>query len=397
MPGMRILADLKCEQCGREYYGDLQSGHGLYYPLLLEKATGEVFNRHNNDWFSTWLHASYQQRTSEKRPLTIEEFRPLRKVLLLNCLDVLYGHCLLKLLNAQYYLDHCPDFDLVVIVPSFLRWMVPEGVAAIWTLEIPLRRGTEWNDWLAGEIQEQLAKFDQVWVSVAYAHPHSRHFDIERFTRITPFDFTTWPRKVEQPIVTFIWRDDRRWEGDGGARFRSRLEHKIWRSLPQSVGRDRQQRKITKLAEILRRRNPQLSFAVIGPGEPVGFPAWIDDLRTRQIDEQTEHIWCEHYARSHVVIGVHGSNMLLPSAHAATMINLLPQDRLGNAIHDVLVTERDPRVALARYQLIPLSTSVADVAEIIQTIIETLHSFLRYMEYENVSHNPESFPSLSTL
>jgi hypothetical protein len=397
MPGMRILADLKCEQCGREFYGDLQAGHGLYYPLLLEKGTGEVFDRYNVNWFSSWLRTSYQQRTSEELPLTVEEFRPLHKIVLLNCLDVLYGHCLLKLLNAQYYLDHCPDFDLVVIVPAFLRWMVPDGVAAIWTIKLPLRRGTEWNDWLAGEIQEQLAKFDQVWVSVAYSHPHSRHFDIERFTRTLPFELKSWRGRIEQPVVTFIWREDRRWEGDGSTTFRARLERKMWHMLPQSAGRLYQQRKITRLAEILRRISPHLTFAIVGPGEPSGFPAWIDDLRTPQIDETTEYRWCQQYARSHIVVGVHGSNMLLPSAHAATMINLLPKDRLGNAIQDVLVTECDARVALKRYQMVPLSTDVTEVAEMIRTLLETFHRFLLYMGYENVSHDPERFSLMSAL
>jgi hypothetical protein len=212
MPGMRVLADLRCPQCNREYYGDLRTGHGLYYPKLLDKATGQVYDEDHATWFAHWLQVSYRQRSSEALPFQVEEFRSLRKVLLLNCLDVLYGHSLLKLLNAQYYLDHAPEYDLVVIVPEFMRWLVPDGVAAIWTVKLPLRRGIEWNDWLASEIHRRLDGFEQAWISVGYSHPHASHFDIARFTRIAPFDVNKWDAKPLNPVVTFIWRDDRRWQ-----------------------------------------------------------------------------------------------------------------------------------------------------------------------------------------
>ena len=73
----------------------------------------------------------------------------------LNCLDTLYGHGLLKLLNAQHYLEQCPEMELVVLVPHYLRWMVPEGVAEVWTLDLPVRRGVEWNDWVAQKIRQE--------------------------------------------------------------------------------------------------------------------------------------------------------------------------------------------------------------------------------------------------
>ena len=130
MPGMRVLADLKCEQCIREYYGDLRTGNALHHPMLLDKVTGQVYDPHNILWLANWLYVSYQQRTSEELSFIIEEFRPLRKVVVLNCLDALYGHSLLRLLNAQYYLDHHPvlfainldanaQFSMIIGIPKF--------------------------------------------------------------------------------------------------------------------------------------------------------------------------------------------------------------------------------------------------------------------------------------
>src|SRR5262249_4871053 len=138
VPGMRTLAELTCPGCGRRYFGDLPSGFGLQYPMLLDRETGEVHDPAGVPWFADLLGRSYAERTSAPLPLEVEVHRPLERPILLDCLDGLYGHALLKLLNAQYYLDHGPDFDLVVLLPRWLRWLAPAGAAAVWTVDLPL-------------------------------------------------------------------------------------------------------------------------------------------------------------------------------------------------------------------------------------------------------------------
>ena len=150
IPGMRNLADLRCPTCNREFYGDLTAGQALYTPMLLEKESGVVYDKHGVPWFADWLRDSYSHRTEVPVTFHVEERLPItRQVVLLNCLDVLYGHSLLKLLNAQRYLEQ--QVDLILIIPSFLTWMIPEGVAQVWIVGLPLKRGTEWNDWIAHE------------------------------------------------------------------------------------------------------------------------------------------------------------------------------------------------------------------------------------------------------
>ena len=55
IPGMRNLGHLICPQCQIEFYGDLPSGHGLYYPMLLESDTGIVHDNYSITWFADWL------------------------------------------------------------------------------------------------------------------------------------------------------------------------------------------------------------------------------------------------------------------------------------------------------------------------------------------------------
>ncbi len=371
IPGMRNLSDLRCPECGREFYGDLPAGQALYTPLLLEKRTGEVYDPEDVRWFADWLRRSYEGRIDEPLGFETEEFRPLKTPLLLNCLDRMYGHSLLKLLNAQYYLDHTPEYDLIVLIPRFLRWMVPDGVAAVWTVDLPLSRGTTWNDGLAKEIRALLERYDQAWLSVAYSHPHPQDFDIKSFTKIEPFPLDEWEVRLERPTVTFIWREDRLWSADDPSnRSRSRT-YRVWGRLIgwMSSPLKRQVTRIVLLAESLRERFKDLEFSVAGFGEAGGLPGWIKDLRTRQIDADRERTWCEQYARSHVVLGVHGSNMLLPSAHAGAAVELVPSDRWGNVLQDLLLRPYDARVSVLLYRALPLSIKIPDLSRIVINLL----------------------------
>jgi hypothetical protein len=397
IPGMRNLADLHCPKCGREFYGDLLAGHGLYYPMLLDKKTGDVHDPQNVKWFSDWLRNSYANRSNQTLTFVTEDFRPLQTPLLLNCLDTLYGHCLLKLLNAQYYLDKRPDLEVIVLVPRCLRWMVPDGVAAIWTVDLPLRRGTEWNDWLAAEISARLKQFDEVWLSVAYSHPHPMDFSIERFTRVQPFPVDEWHQRLEAPTVTFIWREDRLWGEQGNLgrlrRWTNKLRVKM-RMSGLSLPRNEQTRRVVLLATHLRKAFPNVNFAVVGLGMPGDMPPWIVDLRTTTIDDTIERAWCDRYALSHVVIGIHGSNMLLPSAHAGATVELMPSERWGNMIQDLLMSELECRETLFRYNIVPVSVPVQELTFMIVSLLHSYHFVELNFRHRFTSHAPDNITEI---
>lgn len=394
IPGMRNLADLKCSQCGREFYGDLLAGHGLYFPMLLEQATGVVHDKDGIKWFANWLRDSYANRVNSPVGFTVENLKPLRQVILLNCLDTLYGHCLLKLLNAQYYLDHRSDLDLIVLIPRSLRWMVPEGVAAIWTVDLPLNRGIEWNDWLAAEIKRCIEPLKMCWLSVAFSHPHPEDFNIERFTRVHLFPIDEWDTRMRRPTVTFIWREDRVWQDT--------CRYGPWQRLTRRLKRRRglvrhqleeQKQQVITLAEALHQAFPKIGFAIAGLGHPGGVPDWITDLRTLEISDSVERAWCERYAQSHVVIGIHGSNMLLPSAHAGAVVELVPGGRWGNFVQDILVASQDVREIMWRYRFLPLDIAAKTVAEVTVSLLrylpESMLNFKRpWCDHEVISNDP---------
>ena len=384
IPGMRNLAELRCPRCAREFYGDLAAGQALYTPMLLEKATGAVHDAHSVGWFAGWLRDSYARRADAPVPFDVQERRPVtRHVVLLNCLDTLYGHSLLKLLNAQYYLDRRADVDLIVLVPAFLAWMVPEGVAQAWIVGLPLRRGTEWNEWLAREISRRVESFESVSLSHALSHPRPEDYRIERFTRVEPFPLGEWDARLQKPAVTFLWRDDRPWRaaaGEAAATRRGNLRRLI--ALPTRSANE-QGRLVSALAEELRREWPALDFAVAGLAQGADrrdLPAWVKDMRLPAADEDAERSWCARYAESHVVVGVHGSNMLLPTAHAGGLVELLGPERWGNFTQDILFREPDDcREVLFRYRFVPDSTSPLPLARVISLLLKGRENFRRLM------------------
>jgi hypothetical protein len=349
IPGMRTLGELTCSSCDRHFYGDLASGFGLLYPMLLERETGLVHDSFGVRWFSDWLRESYASRTARPPRIVVEERRPVRRPLVLDCLDGLYGHALLKLLNAQYYLDHHPEIDLVVLVARALRWLVPEEVAEVWTLEEPLPRGRAWNDGLAESLHARLDGFPEAFLSLALPHPNPSEYEIERFTGVARRPLTRGEPPTEPSSVTFVWREDRAWAtaASPSSPFRRRS------SQTDHVG---------ELAKRLQSLLGGVRFTVVGLGQAGELPSWIDDVRSQQPDPSLERSWCERYAESDAVVGVHGSNMLLASAYATTVFELVPSDRLQNIPQSLLVPATDSRDALLRFRFLPISATPRDVA-----------------------------------
>jgi len=383
--GMRNLADLVCSTCGREFYGDLAAGQALYTPLILDKKTGVVHDPYGIDWFAGWLRESYAARKSDPVPFDVQERLPVTQhVVLLNCLDTIYGHSLLKLLNAQHYIDRRPDVDLIVMVPGFLEWMIPEGVAQAWVVDLPLLRGTEWNDWLAREIQCRLTPFPTASLSVAFSHPHPDDFDIERFTRVKPFSLDEWSADIKEPAVTFVWREDRLWRSvkEQPARSLEKIKHLFAADDAIKI----QSELVVTLAEALRQEWPNLDFAVAGLGQSERLPDWIKDLRQNTLNTDIERQWCTRYGSSHVVVGVHGSNMILPSAHAASVVELIGEDRWGNFLQDILFRPGDSREMFFRYRFLEDNVPAPRLARLLTSLLRGLPKFRYLMDPRLCKH-----------
>lgn len=382
IPGMRPMARTLCTSCGRSILVDLPCGQALYSPMRLDPLTGDIFDRVGVPWYADWLREAYADRNAEPVALEVRRLRPIaRPVVLLDCIDVLYGHALLKLLNAPQYL-RVGEIDVVVLIQPFLAGLVPDGVAEQWVVDLPLSRGAVWSDGLAERIAGEAQRIGELHLAPACSHPHPSSFSISDFSRIAPFQLDRW-REIP-PAVTFIWRDDRVWAPP-------RRPPTAW--LSKSIGRTdpltEQTRGVAAFMESLRRPLPGLDAAVAGLGEPEGLPAWITDLRTPRASAGIDRQWLQRYAESHLVLGVHGSSMLLPTAHAGAALEIIGADRAGNFMQDIIFNGVDARDLFFRYRFVPPEISPEALAELSAFIISRYPDYAALMGVET-SRDPHA-------
>lgn len=374
--GIHVCVVSICQNCKRRVIEDLRVSQAIFTPFQVDLETKKIFGpSEGRNWFGEPLLRSLKHpETGADVTIKVEKFFKMENVVILNCIDFLYGHCLLKLLNITQYLDAKDELGVVVIVPRFLRWLVPDGVAEVWTVNIPLMSAQNYYPSFSEAVNAECARFARIYVSEAHSHPFA--FDIQDFTRTKKHDWSN-DRTFR---ITYIWREDRLWDGaDRMHRLALRMRlvgfHRQILTKVQNL-------KVRWLFSRLRVKFPSTRFTVAGKGTMTTFPEWIQDRRVSSYTDEVELELCRIYSESRVVIGVHGSSMLLPSAHAGMVINLMPWDRSGNYAQDILYQDighlADARISAFRYRYLPIDISVGSLVKTVTGMITHAPSAFRY-------------------
>jgi len=369
--GIHTCVETKCNATGKTVITDIPVGHAVTYPCAVNLSTKEIFCQPDvHKWLGEPLLNSFEHPATERIPVTIEVFKRCSRVIILNCIDNYYGHSLLKLFNAERHLDVHTKFGLIILIQKNYRWLVPDGVAEIWTVDIPLSNAHHYYSSVDEQIQQECKRFKQVFVSKAYSHP--RVNDITRYTRCDTHNF-----QMDNYRITYIWRNDRPWINNI---YLVEAARKLNIFYPLLII---QNIKVRRLFGKLRNVFPNIRFSIVGLGKKTSFPSWIEDLRTTSFTESQERNMCGIYAESRLVVGVHGSNMLLPSAHSGMTLDLMPSTRWANIAQDIIYQEHDIRMASYRYRFVPLQTSTNVLAHIIQEML------LKYSLFKQQMQNPD--------
>jgi hypothetical protein len=384
--GMPILVDAHCPGCRRRYWLHWPTGHALLHPVIVDAASLSV-HVDGKPWYAKRVLRCLGSRDNPVQArITVRGDQARDRAILVNCLDFLYGHALLKLLSAPRHLRDDPDADVVVIAPSWLSWLLPGGSRVV-EVDVPLRRGDEWIDGLDDAVSRVLAGYRSVAISPAVSQPQLRIEDLKALgPGLSPARF--WDGTSRPPHITFIIRDDRLWLGE-----RTPALAAARRLLPAGRQHDalrrRQHHRFAMVARLLRRHHPELVLSAVGVGARGGLPAYVNDMRMTNPGLDDELSWLATYRESHVVVGIHGSNMLLPSAVAGAVVDLLPRQKLQDIAEDLILSTEDTCVAklsLFRYRILPETTSPAVVADTIGSILQDA-SF----HYRNVIENSSSY------
>jgi hypothetical protein len=369
--GIAIVVEATCPECGGNFAFDWPAGHALLHPVLVERHTGAVYTDGGSLWYArAFVRCLATRERATRVQITVTgECGAGRNAILVNCLDYVYSHSLLKLLSAARHLRESPGDDVVVIAPKLLRWLVPSGAVVI-EVDLPLSQGTEWVEGLDSTVEEVLAPAGAVRISPAVSQPDVAPLDLTLLGEdLTP---SAHPQHSAAPLqIGFSLRDDRLWLGP------ARRWVTIVRRLPGKRLTHRllvrlQHGNYTSLARQLRKQHPEARLVAFGIGEPQGLPDYVDDLRTRG-PVREEAAYLDEYRSCRVVVGIHGANLLLPSLLAGAVVDLLPNSKLPNINQDLIIPREsagEPKLLLFRYRLVPEECTPDTVAAVALSVID---------------------------
>ncbi|AEI50305.1 hypothetical protein [Runella slithyformis] len=354
---------------GKEYLCDLPVNQAKITPFYYEKNQQKFTNPEAEKyrWFTESLVNIIKKPIPDFIEINIEKLKQYDDVVIVMALDNLYGHSLNWLLSAQSLLDDHEERGIIVIIQPFLRWLVPEGVSEIWTVKLPMSCASNYYPSLDQQIKEEIKRFNKVWLFGNMPQP--RHIDIERFTRVKPYAFDSLT-----PRITFIWREDvnrlwvKNWYVYGFA--------KIFRI--QKLFLPLHYLRTLYFFYSLRRKckNLPLRYTLTGLGRWGRFPIFIEDQRVLAFNDKVEREVCEIYAESHLVVGIHGSSMILPSAHAGMTVSLMPHKRWGNFAQDLLMNENDDMMAIFQKRILPIRICIDEITDICYQMLTFRDGFI---------------------
>jgi hypothetical protein len=270
-------------------------------------------------------------------------FKKAGKIVFLNCLDTCYGHVFQKLLHAQAHLDDL-DFGLLVIIPEGFQWMVPEGIAELWVVKAPLsdlhQRITGFDALVKGEF----ARFEEVKWSKAPIQPDASKINWPLFLKQSRFDLAQFQKLP--CLVTFVWREDRFWHNTALEEilFLASKKFKVF-DLVKWYFVWRQMGLFAKAAKQIKKRMGKAEFALVGLGHSgKAHLIFVDHRIPGKISHGKETEWFPVLAKSHVIIGILGSSMLIPTALAASFVDIVPHRMLALLGEDIAQPYSDRRL-----------------------------------------------------
>lgn len=383
--GMRVLAEADTDKYG-EIIGDVPISQATNSPFFYIRNTDTILPPVNNHWFGKLFEKTVQSISKNITcPLTLKHNIKNDQLILINCIDTYYGHSLLKLLNVSWCKNHYPESDILVIIPQFMSWLVPIGINCL-LADIKLRESYAYIQNLNSLIEPLFKEYNKVYLDNAANTPNPLYYSLSDYTKLSSAD----PLKnltSKEPLITFIWREDRTIYADTIIeKLSDYLSNRLNFKLINRILVWRQIRFIKRLYQRIKLEIPYSTFSVIGLGQSFHLPKGIRDLRKIKPDEETEKIWCSIYSSSSVVVGVHGSNMLLPSGLAASTIELLPKDRIDNFLQDILIPKtNDPKDILYRYRFLPVGVT-ADLLS--KTIVSLINKYSLLIEQQLITNRP---------
>jgi hypothetical protein len=379
--GTHLLADIPCSCCDVEYYHTVPLAHDAIFPVAFTKDFTKVsYDLKAKDWQALPLIVSMKEEGGLVFEVKIEVKQAAHKMVLVNCLDVCYGHVFQKVLCADWLMKHHPDMGIILLIPEDFEWMVPlDGIAEVWCINVKIKDLNKRLDGFDQKIKQGLARFSEVFIANPPVWPDASQVDYANFLKHERFDVQQF---CTRPIrISLVWREDRFWHSTRWEELLYLTSMKfgfstaikwwyVWRQMIQ----------FKQLTKSIFKSFPKAKVAMVGLGKAGYVGLHIEDLRlqgTHTLGEETR--WFPTLASSQMVVGVLGSSMLIPTSLSASVVSIVPKYMLTHAGEDIALPYQDRKLTFfARF--VVGNPSVADVALQVKSILGEAKQFLHLLK-----------------
>tara|TARA_B110001452_G_scaffold157073_1_gene130720 strand:- start:1184 stop:2452 length:1269 start_codon:yes stop_codon:yes gene_type:complete len=285
----------------------IPTGHAAYYPLQFNKSSRKIIEGELNFFNKNLYENYYKPKELLKSDFKLEIVPRNEKCLLVNLLDSCYGHSLLKLFNLiKIHQKFQDDFDIIVIVPESLEYLIPKDKFTICTIKISYYNLTSCYDLdpILEKVKKKYISFDCATTSTYEQYTNKN--DLIKF-------FLNNLKNNKQNNIIFYYRSDRyrKWNG----RFQGRNITKLYQFLKPYFSSD-------------------VKFIILGELDNYKFPSWIVDKRVEKYSNEVDIDYNQEFSKSALTIGLLGSNLVLPSLLSLSTLHLVPNHKRHNALED---------------------------------------------------------------
>ena len=333
--GIHFIGKYNCTTCTKSFFQTLPTGHDLDFPISFDES-GELLKT-DTDVTLWFVRPLLDSLFKEKRiDVTIEKevFRQTEDAIILNCLDDCFGHAFAKLWNFPILKARYPNKSIIMFLPKRMRWLVPDGVDEVWSFNASFVDLENLLTNLGDEVRKNLLpRFSSVFASKSSTHLGPGTVDLKAFLKTERFDLNKFGNTP--PRITFVLREDRFWHPYRVEFFLFKVFVKL--QLAKNLFVWRQNFLVDRAVRRIKKKLANAEFYATGLNRTGKLSSVITDLRMKSLSAENERQWCDVYSKSHIVIGVHGSNMLIPSALSGGFIEILPRDKIKHIAEDTLV------------------------------------------------------------
>ena len=315
--------EIKCKECNEDYAFLMPTDNHAFinYPFIINLNSLQYKGELN---YYTQLFLDNYKTDSQNNKTEFRGEKRKDKCIIVNTLDNAYGHSLLKIFALKnIYEKYGEDYDIVVITQPQFVFLVPDFL----NLFIVYKGFNEMGEYfdVTAKLREYLSEYNNYEIVINSTYPYGRN-NIKSF-----FLSDHLNDKVEEKKIVYSYRKE----------------------IGRSWGMFLEKLRIKKLFQKINTKYPnEFEFYVIGDLDGFSFPDFIIDERVSEYNKETDIKWINILNEAEMVLGVHGSHMIMPSLLADKTLNLLPKFKYGHIGEDIFTSEIHQNLMMKNIQFL---------------------------------------------